>query len=188
MKTINPLKHVKLNQLAKNTYPLTNPTISLKPASSADANLVLQLLTADICKNLDISPITTHQEALQFVQGQSLDHHQRFSIWHSQQGMIGHVSFRSENIQKQRHANISYWVGEPYQRRGYAKQALNLLLKNLNQQGVNKVSAQVYRYNTASQHLLITLGFQCLYADHDDSSHQAMAILDFEMSLSSSSR
>lgn len=54
---------------------------------------------------------------------------------------------------------IGYWIGKPFRGRGFATEAIRLLLVHLRAAGVTKVQAQVFVENPASARVLQKSGF-----------------------------
>lgn len=60
-----------------------------------------------------------------------------------------------------RHGAIGYWIGRQYWGRGYATEAVSLMLRyGFEWLGLNKVWARVYEYNKASIRVLEKNGFR----------------------------
>lgn len=74
---------------------------------------------------------------------------------------IGCCSLIPQNDVYRINAEIGYWIGEPYWRKGYATDAVKLLLdyafKELN---LLRVYAYVFEYNIASMRVLEKAGFE----------------------------
>ena len=71
-------------------------------------------------------------------------------------GVIGLCGWNTHN----RHAEISFYIGEPLLRgKGLMKRALSLLIEWGFQQGLHRIWAEVYDFNIPSVKLLERLGF-----------------------------
>ena len=58
-------------------------------------------------------------------------------------------------------ADIGYWIGAPYVRRGYARQAIRRVVAfAFKELDLNRIEAAVQPQNTASRQLLEEIGFQ----------------------------
>jgi [ribosomal protein S5]-alanine N-acetyltransferase len=81
-------------------------------------------------------------------------------------GRVRYFDFNSRN----RAVEIGYLIGQTFRQRGYAKEALQLMLAYLFEElNVNKVMAQTGEFNSPSIALLSNLGFQrdgCLRQHH----------------------
>lgn len=54
---------------------------------------------------------------------------------------------------------VGYWIGRAYGGQGYATEALQLLINAARDQGVNRLRAETFPTNTASQRVLLKTGF-----------------------------
>ena len=73
--------------------------------------------------------------------------------------MIGRIDYR-ELSKIDRHANIGYWLGKEYWGRGYAKEAIRLMLWfGFKKVKLHRVHAYVYDTNEPSLKVLGSLGF-----------------------------
>jgi RimJ/RimL family protein N-acetyltransferase len=83
-----------------------------------------------------------------------------FGIEDGQSGeIVGMMSLRNVN-RHDRNAEIGYWVGKPFQRRGYAGEALRLILKfAFSELRLVRVYAVVHQQNIGSIRLLEKIGF-----------------------------
>ncbi len=73
--------------------------------------------------------------------------------------IVGMIGLRSINRQD-RNAEVGYWVGTSFQRRGYAGEALDLILKfAFKELRLARVYAVVHQKNVASVKLLERIGF-----------------------------
>lgn len=74
--------------------------------------------------------------------------------------LIGLVSLNNIDLYS-RHAGIGYWIWKDYWNRGYATEAVNLMLKYAFEWlNLNKVYAVIYEPNKASQKVLEKNGFK----------------------------
>lgn len=73
--------------------------------------------------------------------------------------IVGMIGLRNVNRQD-KNAEVGYWVGKSFQRRGYAKEALHLILRfAFNELRLVRVYAVVHQKNVASVRLLDRIGF-----------------------------
>lgn len=78
----------------------------------------------------------------------------------------GHVLIGACNLNNIRRgvmqsADIGYWIGTPYVRKGYARQAIRRVLAfAFNELGLNRIEAAVQPANAASRSLLEDIGFR----------------------------
>ncbi len=74
--------------------------------------------------------------------------------------LLGRITYFDLNP-RNRSAEIGFLIAPEYRRKGYASEALRLLLRHLFEElGINKVMAQTGEYNEASIALLKKLGFK----------------------------
>lgn len=73
--------------------------------------------------------------------------------------VVGHISLK--HVDRERgEAEVGYWVGRPYWGRGYASEALRLVLDvAFGEVGLERVYAHVLTHNPASGRVLEKLGF-----------------------------
>lgn len=171
------------------------PDVYLAQASPDDAGQVFALMTPQICRNLIIEPITTIEQARDYVLGLQSAQKWRFSIRHQQHGLIGGLNFNLDGgylsdpveavevvgTKGEITAVFSYWLGEDYRRKGYGTMAVLQLLDALKGQGINHYLAQVLGRNTGSRKLLEKLGFRCDNSAITDI-HDLSALWDYRRS------
>jgi ribosomal-protein-serine acetyltransferase len=137
-----------------------SPLIGLEPLQHFHANKILRLMDQNICQYLGREPCQNLSEAIQYVYDYGSTQPVRFAITHRAFGFVGVISFGIVNGTRL-DAVIGYWLAKPYQNKGYAKQALQLLLYKLKKIHVRRVLAEIYPGNTRSEYLLERLGFIC---------------------------
>lgn len=137
-----------------------NTPISLRPWQPQDAPRLAQLLgNPHVYRYL--SPALPRpynlQHAREFITFCHQSHAQEYAIT-AQGSPIGGIGARLG----QGSADIGYWLGEPYWRQGIMKQALSLFLKTLQATAppLQRITAQTYDFNRASQALLLASGFR----------------------------
>ncbi|MCL1126555.1 GNAT family N-acetyltransferase [Shewanella surugensis] len=136
-------------------------TIQLRRIQLSDAPTVKQLMTTEICQTLSIAPITTINQAHDFILGKNSNQNIRLGISHRRYGLIGGISYCTQkNNLDQTVVLFSYWLGQQYQRQGYTFNALSQLFKQLENKGSTQFLAKVYPSNVPSQNLLKKLAFQ----------------------------
>jgi len=78
----------------------------------------------------------------------------------SDNSFIGIGSLILQNNEHRFNAEIGYWIGEPYWGRGYATEAVNLLVQfAFGKLAITRVYAYVYGFNNASMRVLEKAGF-----------------------------
>ena len=78
--------------------------------------------------------------------------------------LLGMISVEEDELRyRVRAKSVSYYLGEAYTRQGYMKEALGAVLHGLfaDDPALEVISARVFRGNTASERLLLSLGFTC---------------------------
>jgi RimJ/RimL family protein N-acetyltransferase len=74
---------------------------------------------------------------------------------------VGCCSLIPQNDVYRINAEIGYWIGEPYWGKGYATDAVRLLLKfAFDELGLLRVYANIYEYNIGSMKVLEKVGFE----------------------------
>jgi RimJ/RimL family protein N-acetyltransferase len=136
--------------------------LSLSPLQLSDASFLLTLFSEHVWGNLGLKPVNTLQRVRAFISGEGPNQDHRLGVWHQQHGLIGSVAYGIAAEE----AFISYWISPVFQRRGYGRQAVTLLLALVRQQGVRRIMADVYQDNLPSQALLQSFGF-CQYEQLD---------------------
>lgn len=139
-----------------------------------------------ICAELSLEPLTTHHSAeflwqywdpeiaqlcclpelhsefewLNWFQEQlGFDDQTLQAIYHSEYGFVGVVSL----VMHEQTGFIYYWVGRDFQGRGIGSNAAQLMLQMaVDIFGLTDCYAKVFESNTASQKLLVKLGFERL--------------------------
>lgn len=156
---INNHKNSYINKKANTNNKLEPISLQLKPLRLIPPETILNLLSIDICKKLAIKSITNITQANKFINGVGYGHNHRFAICHPIKGVVGCMCYSIYNDSNIKHAELSYFISEHFQQRGFGLQALKLLLKAFRNSKVIYITAQVYRYNIGSQQLLIKAGF-----------------------------
>lgn len=74
-------------------------------------------------------------------------------------GLVGHISLK--NVDRERgEAEVGYWVGRPYWGRGYASEAVRLVVAfAFEELGLRRLYAHVLAHNPASARVLEKIGF-----------------------------
>lgn len=145
----------------KTVSGLSEHEVFLLPASTSQSDKIQPLLSKDICHKLDMAPIGTLAQTIDFIRGCNTDQKYRFFIHHIKHEVIGGLSFSLKYHQEsaQHYAMFSYWLGHGYQGKGYASKALTQAIKLLKQQNIHRFRAQVLAFNLPSQFLLQKCGF-----------------------------
>ena len=92
-----------------------------------------------------------------FEKGKTVD----FAITHRQEGFfIGGISLN--NIDRQSElAEIGYWIGKPYWRKGYGTEAARAILKyGFEALGLNRIHGKHFRRNPASGRIMQKIGMK----------------------------
>ena len=85
-----------------------------------------------------------------------------FLIFRREDGrLVGGVTLGQMRRGVAQAASLGYWVGAPYQRRGYMTEALTLLIEHgFGAMGLHRIEAACLPENAASRGLLLKLGFR----------------------------
>lgn len=90
------------------------------------------------------------------------------SVYHIERkadgALLGMIGVEADDLRYRVCAkSVSYYLGEAYTRQDYMKEALSAVICTLFTQNpeLEVVSARVFRGNTASERLLLSLGFTC---------------------------
>lgn len=119
----------------------------------------------EVTKFMNISPFTEVSEAEAMIAAiQALskkDQANRFSIFtRTTHELIGTCGFNQIDLENGR-GEIGYDLGRPYWSRGFMAEALQALIDvGFRDYKLNRIEAKVEPGNTASQRLLVKLGFQ----------------------------
>jgi RimJ/RimL family protein N-acetyltransferase len=74
--------------------------------------------------------------------------------------LIG-VTGISKIEQRNKKAEVGYWIGKPFWKKGYATEAVSMLISyGFDELGLNKIHAVTFGFNKASAHLLEGIGFK----------------------------
>jgi ribosomal-protein-alanine N-acetyltransferase len=135
LKTINDISPIEIQQLANNYVIKKNLRDSFPfPYLIEDATSFLKLESAGLVGHV-------------------------FAIV-SNNNFIGIGSLIPQNNEHRFNAEIGYWIGEPYWGRGYAPEAVNLLVQfAFGKLNITRVYAYIYSFNIASMRVLEKSGF-----------------------------
>ncbi len=130
--------------------------MNLRGATVDDALAVTDLLEGDTALALQTATIPipyTIEAARQFLR--TADPHYIFAVIVGTElvGMIGMSSGAQEPVE------VGYWMGRKYWGRGYATEAVGLLLAEAQRRGVSRVVSEVFPDNIASMRVLQKNGF-----------------------------
>ena len=98
--------------------------------------------------------IGTHQES--FEKGEAIE----FAITHRQEGfLIGGIGLRIDKHSEL--AEIGYWIGKPYWRKGYGTEAAHAVLKyGFEVLGLNRINGRYFKRNPASGSIMQKIGMK----------------------------
>ena len=92
-----------------------------------------------------------------FEKGKTID----FAITHREKGFfIGGISLNNIDQQSER-AEIGYWIGKPYWRKGYGTEAARAMVKfGFETLGLNRINGRHFSRNSASGRILQRIGMK----------------------------
>ena len=130
--------------------------MNLRGATVDEALAITRLLEGDTALALQTATIPipyTIKAARQFLR--TVDPHYIFAVIVGNElvGMVGMSSGAQEPVE------IGYWMGQKHWGRGYATEAVGLLLAEAQHRGVSQVVAEVFPDNAASMRVLQKNGF-----------------------------
>ncbi|MEX0289447.1 MAG: GNAT family N-acetyltransferase [Flavobacteriaceae bacterium] len=142
---------------------LTKGELLLRAFRDQDkATLTLLCNNLNIWKNVrDALPHPyTEKNAEEFIDfATSKDPQEVFAITHKET-LVGCIGIHPQTDVYRFTAEIGYWIGEPYWGKGFATQALNLIIDyGFESLKMTKLYAGCFSFNQASQKVLLNAGF-----------------------------
>ncbi|MBT8205845.1 MAG: GNAT family N-acetyltransferase [Eudoraea sp.] len=140
-------------------------TISLRPLTPADAEILARLANNkkiwDGVRDHFPFPYTL-DDALDFIDRKAEEvPAYTFAIINQEDNLCGVISLVPQEDVYRRSAEIGYWIGEPFWRKGLATQAISLMTRyGFEELQLERIFAAVFDFNLASMRALEKNGYQ----------------------------
>jgi ribosomal-protein-alanine N-acetyltransferase len=149
----------------KPSVSLRSPIVYLDDMNDFDVIIVHRWSRESIPERMTCRPIADFSEPeiiARFRERKDREDLRDLAVRRTDDGaLLGRVCYFDLNP-RNRAVEIGYLIGPEYLRKGYACEAMKLLLNYLfNKLGLNKATAQTGEFNKASIALLNKLGFKC---------------------------
>ncbi|MBT8209515.1 MAG: GNAT family N-acetyltransferase [Eudoraea sp.] len=140
-------------------------TISLRPLTPADTEILARLANNkkiwDGVRDHFPFPYTL-DDALDFIDRKAEEvPAYTFAIINQEDNLCGVISLVPQEDVYRRSAEIGYWIGEPFWRKGLATQAISLMTRyGFEELQLERIFAAVFDFNLASMRALEKNGYQ----------------------------
>ena len=144
--------------------PIETARLRLRAPREDDAPALLAIRNSDFVRRFN--PMSVWDETRMRVEiRKEIENDCAYYIERKADGaLLGMIGVEEDELRYRVCAkSVSYYLGEMYGRQGYMKEALGAVIRGLfaDDPALEVVSARVFRGNTASERLLLALGFTC---------------------------
>ncbi len=138
--------------------PLRTERLDLAEPCEADVPRMIELANdAEVARMLANLPHPYGEADARFFLGTLLPARSTWAMRLRGEGFIGMIGLHEEEPGA---VNLGYWLGRPYWRRGYMREAAAAVVAHVRRSGLGRLSAGYWKDNAASARILARLSFE----------------------------